>query len=328
MTRFVRGIVWRRGLLPLVLACAGLTPRVQAQVPRASQPLPGATTSAGDIDAIERRLYEASRRAPRNAATRAALGEWLASRGQLKSGAVLLEEARLFGGNAVAIAVRLQHIYTWLRDWESLAALPSSQLSPGEKARAAVLVDRLTSVVGADSTIVPFAPVEIGALGRLPLVLGRDTVWAELDPQEEGIVLPGLARGAGLVDIVGDDRRGVLGILQECTVGTLSLMNVPVRIDAALGAGRARIGFDVFAMLAPTVDGRAGTVTLRRAGRVAERPGATGVPFVLGFPGVRLAVRAGDASVPMTSPAGRAALRGRPWTVDLRRGVIWSDPAR
>jgi hypothetical protein len=322
--RFVLHLVMRS----LALASAGLCTPVQAQVPRVSEPVSAAIATAGDIDAIERRLYEASRRAPRDGATRAALGEWLASRGQLKSGAVLLEEARLFGGNAAAIAARLQHIYTWLRDWESLAALPSSQLSPGEKARTAALVYRPTSVVGADSTDVPFAPVEIGALGRLPLVLGTDTVWAELDPQEEGIVLPGLARGAGLVDVVGDDRRGVLGILRECTVGTLSLSNVPVRIDASLGTGRARLGFDVFAMFAPTVDSRAGTVTLRRVGRVAERPGATGVPFVLGFPGVRLAVRAGEAPVPMTSPAGRAALRGRPWTVDLRRGVIWAEAAR
>lgn len=328
MTRSMRRFVWQGGLLPLALLSAGLAGEGGAQDPRTPQAMPGATTSAGDIDAIERRLYDASRRAPRDGATRAALGGWLASRGQLKSGAVLLEEARLFGGDAIAIAIRLQHVYTWLRDWESLAALPSSQLSPGEKARAAVLVDRPTSVVGADSTVVPFAPAEMGTLGRLPLVLGRDTVWATLDPQEEGIVLPGMARGAGLVDILGDDRRGVLGILQECTVGTLSLINVPVRVDASLGAGRARIGFDVFAMLAPTVDSRAGTVTLRRAGRVAERPGTTGVPFILGFPGVRLAARVGEPPVPMTSPAGRAALWGRPWTVDLRRGVIWSDAAR
>lgn len=327
MTRLERHGAWRRVLLTLALVSGGIARDGRAQNPRAPQPVPLAPAPAGDIDAIERRLYEASRRAPRDAVTRAALGEWLASRGQLKSGAILLEEARLFGGNAVTIAARLQHIYTWLRDWQSLAELPSSQLSPGEKARAAVLADRPTSVVGADSTIVPFAPVEIGALGRLPLVLGTDTVWAELDPQEEGIILAGLARGAGLVDILGDDRRGVLGILQECTVGSLTLRNVPVRIDATLGAGRARIGFDVFAMLAPTVDGRAGIAILRRAGRVAARPEAAGVPFVLGFPGVRLSVRAGEAPVPMTSPAGRAALRGRPWTVDLRRGVIWSDAA-
>ncbi|MBA4071514.1 MAG: hypothetical protein C0497_06715 [Gemmatimonas sp.] len=298
------------------------------QVPREPRRVGGAAARAGDLDAIERRLYDASRRAPRDGATRAALGEWLASRGQLKSGAVLLEEARLFGGNAVAIATRLRHIYTWMRDWPSLAALPASQLSPGEKARVAALVNRPTSVVGTDSTVVPFAPVEVGALGRLPLVLGTDTAWAELDPQEEGIVLPGLARGTGLVDILGNDRRGVLGILQECTVGALTLHNVPIRIDTSLGAGRARIGFDVFAMLAPTVDGRAGTVTLRRAGRTAERSGATGLPFLLGFPGVRLAVRADEPPVPMTSPAGRAALRGRLWTVDVRRGVIWSDAPR
>jgi hypothetical protein len=290
--------------------------------------VPSASTNAGDIDAMERRLYEASRRAPRNGATRAALGAWLASRGQLKSGAVLLEEARLFGGDAIAIAARLQHIYTWLRDWESLAALPSSQLSPGEKARAAALTDRPTSVAGADSTVVPFTLVGVGALGRLPLILGTDTVWVEVDPQEEGIVLPGLRRGAGLVDILGEDRRGALGILQACVVGALTLRNVPVRLDASLGVGRARMGFDVFAMLAPTVNVREGTVTLRRAGRVSERPAATGLPFLLGFPGVRLAVRAGEAPVPIASPAGRVALGGYSWTVDLRRGVVWSDAAR
>jgi hypothetical protein len=318
----------QRTLLPLALVSAALSLPVQAQVPRASQPVPTTSTNQGDIDAIERRLYEASRRAPRNGATRAALGEWLASRGQLRSGAVLLEEARMFGGDAVAIATRLQHIYTWLRDWESLAALPSSQLSPGEKSRAAALRDRPTRVDGADSTVVPFTLAGVGALGRLPLVLGTDTVWVEVDPQEEGIVLPGLRRGAGLVDILGEDRRGALGILQVCVVGALSLRNVPVRLDASLGAGRARMGFDVFAMLAPTVNVREGTVTLRRAGRVAERPSAAGLPFLLGFPGVRLAVRAGEAPVPIASPAGRAALGGYAWTVDLRRGVIWSEAAR
>ncbi len=299
-------------------------------VPKAQRP-PSPTAAAianGDLDAIERRRYEAVRRSPRDARARAALGEWLASRGQLRSGAVLLEEARLFGGDAAAIAARLRHVYTWLRDWPSLAALPSSPLSPAERTRTAILAERATSVSGADSTVVPFAPLEVGALGRLPLVLGSDTIWGELDPQEEGIVLPGLGRGAGLVEVLGEDGRGPMGILREIAIGALTLRNVPVRVNAALGAGRARLGFDVFAMLAPTVDARAGTVTLRRAGRVAEPLDAAGIPFLLGFPGVRLGLRAGEPPAPITSPAGRAALRGRPWTVDMRRGVIWSDAVR
>ena len=88
------------------------------------------------------------------------------------------------------------------------------------------------------------------------------------------------------------------------------------------------MGFDVFALLAPTVDSRAGTATLRRSGRALPRALATGLPIVLGFPGVRLAVRQGELLTPITSPAGRAALRGHLWTVDLRRGVIWVEAAR
>jgi len=313
------------GTVGAVLLGAG-----RAAAAQGGRPLPVSpdVAASGDMAATERALFAASRRAPRDPAARSALGVWLASRGQLRAGAVLLEEARLFGGDASAIADRLAHLYSWLRDWPSLAALPATPLSPAEKTRAEVLADRTTSISGADTTVVPFAPLEIGALGRVPLVLGTDTLWGEVDPQEEGIVLPGLRSGAGLVDLLGEDRRGPLGILSECALGALTLRQLPVRIDASLGVGRARIGFDVFAQLAPTVDARGGVVTLRRSGRIAERAGATGLPIVLGFPGVRVVVRDGEPSTLLASPAGRAALRGRPWTVDLRRGVIWVDSAR
>lgn len=313
-------------LAALLAALAVPTP-ARAQQGRSAPP-PSADAASGDVDATERARYAASRREPRNPTVRAALGEWLASRGQLRSGAVLLEEARLFGGDAAAIAARLAHIYLWLRDWPSLVALPASSLSPGEQRRAAVLAERVTSVTGDDSTVVPFAPLEIGTLGRVPIVLGVDTLWGEIDPQAEGIVLPGLGRGAGLVEVLGEDRRGTIGVLRECALGALTLRDVPMRVDPSLGAGRARVGFDVFASLAPTVDARAGTAVLRRTGRAGERPGATGVPFLLGFPGVRLALRANEPALPITAPAARAALRGHRWTVDLLRGVIWVDATR
>jgi hypothetical protein len=312
-----------------VFAATTLAAPARAQGGRVAPPAAVPSAAAGDVATTERRLYDALRRTPRDPVARAALGEWMASRGQLKAGAVLLEEARLFGGNAVAIAARLQHVYTWMRDWPSLSALPGSPLSPGERARVAALVNRPTSAVGPDSTVVPFAPMEVGALGRLPLVLGTDTVWADVDPGEEGIVLAGLRRGAGMVELLGEDRRGPLGVLPAVAAGELTLRNIPVRIDASLAAGRARLGLDVFALLAPTVDARAGTVTLRRNGRVDEPPlGAEGMSFLLAFPGVRLVPRAGEAPVPIASPAGRAALRGQRWTMDLRRGVIWTDAAR
>lgn len=315
------------GVIGLLAALS--THPVRAQGVRTVRAAPAAAAlSTGDLDAAERALYEASRRAPREPAARGALGAWLASRGQLRTGAVLLEEARLFGGDATVVAARLGHLYTWLRDWSSLSALPASPLSPVEKQRAQVLADRGSETIGADSVVLPFAPLEVGALGRMPMVIGTDTLWGEVDPQIEGLVLPGLGRGAGLVDVLGDDRRGPVLIVREISLGALTLRQVSARVDASIGVGRARMGFDVFALLAPTVDSRAGTVVLRRSGRVDERERATGLPFVLGFPGVRLAIRRGEPLAVITSPAGRAALRGRPWTIDLRRGMIWVDAAR
>ncbi len=315
------------GVAGVLVALAALP--AGAQGVRAVLPAPAdVAVATGDLDATERALYAASRRAPREPAARGALGAWLASRGQLRTGAVLLEESRLFGGDPAAIAARLVHMYTWLRDWASLAALPASPLSPGEKMRAKVLADRGSEVIGADTVVVPFAPLELGALGRVPLLIGTDTLWAEVDPQAEGLTLPGLRLGAEQVEVFGDDGRGLVVIVREISLGALTVRNIPARVDGSLGVGRARMGFDVFALLAPTVDSRAGTATLRRSGRAQPHALATGLPFVLGFPGVRLAVRQGELLTPITSPAGRTALRGHVWTVDLRRGVIWVEAPR
>jgi hypothetical protein len=306
--------------LAVTLLCGAVAfAPLRAQDARARRPV----SASASLEATERRLYDAVRRAPRDAGARAALGAWLASRGQLRSGAVLLEEARLFGGNAPAIAARLAPIYYWLRDWASLAALPATPLTDAEQARARTLAGRQTAAEGADSVTVPFAPLEIGALGRMPFVIGADTLWGDVDPQETGIVLPGLGRGAGVVDVLGVDARGAVGVIRTVGLADLTLHDVPVRVDAGLAAGRARIGFDVFAQYAPTVNARAGMVTFRRAGKTDAGTSADGIPFVLGFPGVRLALRADAAPALIGSPAARAALRGQSWTVDLRRGVIW-----
>lgn len=329
MMRGLHGRALHLGLLLAALHAPGVASIAGAQGMRPAVPAPtGEALATGDLDAAERALYAASRRAPREPVARGALGAWLASRGQLRIGAVLLEEARLFGGDATAIAAQLEHLYTWLHDWASLSALPASPLSAGEKMRARVLADRGSETIGADSVVLPFAPLEIGALGRMPMVIGRDTLWGEVDPQVEGLVLPGFGRGAGVVEVLGEDRRGPVAIVRELSLGALTLRGVPARVDTSLGVGRARMGFDIFAMLAPTVDARAGTVTLRRSGRVEAVNVVAGIPFVLGFPGVRLALRRGEPMALITSPAARAALRGRPWTVNLRRGVILMDAAR
>ena len=81
--------------------------------------------SIGRLDIAEQELFAASSRSPREPSARGALGFYLASRGHVKVGAVLLEEARQFGGNASAIDARLAHIYPWYGAWNLVSLLPT-----------------------------------------------------------------------------------------------------------------------------------------------------------------------------------------------------------
>src|SRR5205823_6745967 len=91
--------------------------------------------ASGRVASAESLYYATSSARPRDAAARAALGRYLASRGALRIGAVLLEEARLFGGDTARIARALVPIYRSLGDWRSLAVLPKSPPSLAEGKR-------------------------------------------------------------------------------------------------------------------------------------------------------------------------------------------------
>src|SRR5471032_2922031 len=82
-----------------------------------------AAIAQGRLDDAEQLLFAASSRSTHEPSARGALGMFLASRGRLRVGAVLLEEARQFGGDAAVIDARLAHIYLWLGDWTAVAAL-------------------------------------------------------------------------------------------------------------------------------------------------------------------------------------------------------------
>src|ERR1019366_5663285 len=91
--------------------------------------------SQGRLDDAEQVLFAASSRATHEPLARGALGIFLASRGRLKVGAVLLEEAREFGGDASVIDARLSRIYAWLGDWSAVAALKHYVASGPEQDR-------------------------------------------------------------------------------------------------------------------------------------------------------------------------------------------------
>src|SRR6185295_13251463 len=96
-----------------------------------SSPLPAQTAilvaradsllAAGEVMRAEALYYAVSRRSPRDAHGRAALGQYLASRGAFKIGATLLEEAIAFGGDTATIARRRAPVLQAGDDWVDLA---------------------------------------------------------------------------------------------------------------------------------------------------------------------------------------------------------------
>ena len=307
-----------RPLLFALLAAALLAPATAAAqniVARADSLLRG-----GRLSAAEDLYYLAVRRQPRDPEARLALGRYLAARGALKVGAVLMEEARYFGGDARAIAVQLAPVYARMGDWRALAALPGTPLSTGERLRATWLQANPFTLRGPDSATVPLQADERG-LGTVSLVIEGDTLTALIDAAVQGIVVDtSRAAGAGLRVFKGNadtDRRRFVAAAPSARLGSIVLANAPVRF-APMGPREARIGLDLLGQLAPTFEADAGRLTLRRAGRLPARAGAERVPAIVLPTGVHL-VR--DGTLPLRDPRAKALL-GTRWSFDARRGEI------
>ena len=302
-----------RALFGVVL----LAPAAHAQglVARADSLLRG-----GRLTAAEDLYYLAVRRQPRDPEARLALGRYLAARGALKVGAVLMEEARYFGGDARAVAVQLAPVYARMGDWRALAALPGTPLSTGERLRATWLQANPFTLRGPDSTTVTLAMDERG-LGAIPLVLDGDTITAIIDPGVQGIVLDtSWTAGSGLRVFKGNadtDKRRFVAAAPTARLGAITLANAPVRF-APLRPREARIGLDLLGQLAPTFDVAAGRLTLRRAGRLPERTTDSRMPTIVLPSGVHLV---NNGTIPLGAPQARALL-GTRWSFDARRGEI------
>ena len=111
-----------------------------------------------------------------------------------------------------------------------------------------------------------------------------------------------------------------VAVVFDVAIGDLRLTNVPARLSPG---ARPAIGLDVLAALTPTFDAASHLLTLRQR---APSPSGEPLPILLAFPGVTFVARARQAPVAIESAAGRAALRGSRWTIDLRRGAIFTQP--
>jgi hypothetical protein len=313
-------LVDTRLLTLLFVALAAWAPRdAQAQnwkiVARADSLL-----AAGEVARAETLYYAAARRDTRDFAARTALGKYLVSRGAFKIGSTLLEEALAFGADTAMIARARLPVLQVIDDWVSVVNLAKAQISPAERARAEWLATNAPSISGADSVTVRFEPSSVAGLGRVEVVVGTDTLVADIDPNSDELVIGDYARYASHVQVfsAGPDDR--VAVVQRVAIGGLEFERVPARIDRELGPARARIGLALLSRLAPTVDAGAGVLTLRRDGRVTASLGRRRVPVMFRFPGVRIA-RQGRL-VPIESPAGRAVLAEARWTLDLKRGEL------
>jgi len=285
----------------------------------------------GRIFAAESAYYDAARHAPRDPSARLALGRYLAARGALRIGAVLMEEARFFGGDTKTIAAELAPVYARLGDYRSLAALPGTPLTAAERARAEWLRDHPPAATGPDSATVSYAPDAGGAggLGRVTLTLGGQAVEATIDPSVRGLVLDtAWSRRAEDVKAFGARQSGgapaSIGAALAVKLGDVTLANVPARFAPQGTGGRAgaRVGLDVLGALAPTFDERERRLTLRRSGRVAPALPGEHLPTLTFASGVWLGAPALGGSASLATDRARGQLRGTRWTMDARRGEI------
>jgi hypothetical protein len=285
--------------------------------------------ASGHVASAESVYYATSSARPRDAVARAALGRYLAARGALRIGAVLLEEARLFGGDSASIARSLAPIYGSLGDYRALAVLPASPLSGAERARTKWLVAHPPVLEFPDSVAaLPYKPLADGTgLGIVTIGIGERRVDAVIDPLVSGVVMRGrAARRRGGIRIVGQDSSGSVAIVSELHVGDVILSNVPARLDTntahAANGNRSGtvIGLDVLRRLAPTFDPKSDTITLRRSGQLSPATTGTRLPMLLDGQGLRILSDGHWESA--ASRATAELLASRRWALDARRGAI------
>lgn len=278
----------------------------------------------GRVFDAESILYRLTGEQPREPKSRLALGRYLASRGALKVGSVLLEEARFFGGDPADVARELAPLYDRLRDYRTLAALPATPLPVADRRRAEWLSTHAPLVAGPDSVIVPWATAAL-SLGRIEVGLRAETREAFIDPAVMGMVLDtSQARREGVRTFTGaPDVSRTPAVLDQLRIGQLQLTNVPARF-MAIGRGRVLVGLDVIEGLRPTFDEARGQLVLHRAPleRGAKTPG---VRYPMVFRSGVLSLVVDSVAVPVANPKAAALLRGRRWTLDVRRGSIFVE---
>lgn len=278
--------------------------------------------ASGRVQAAESAYYSAARVNPRDPSARAALGRYLAARGAPKVGAVLLEEARQFGGDSASLASALAPMYTRAGDYRALAALRPGAVSEPVRRRALWFADHPPEVRLRDTVaVITYHPLGDGrGLGTVLLRVGRSELPAIVDPRVSGLQLP--SGSPGDLRQFGSDNGRSIAVLRSVRIGGVEFTNVPVAVGARDEA--VRLGFDLLAPWLPSFDPVAGLLTLRRTDRRSRPREGARVPALYDSNGLRVLI--GGQWYSSTSAAAALLLASRRWTWDDRRGDVLLAP--
>ena len=198
--------------------------------------------AAGDVALADSLYYIVVRQRPRDPEGRAALGRYLGAQGKAKVAVVLLEEARMFGGDPSTIARELAPLYEYLGEWRALLTLTGSPLSVAERRRAAWLSEHPFGVVSEGGAASIIGAPKGDTIARVAVrVSGRSAV-AAIVASDIGIVVGSRVIGESGRRFDGDST---VSVLDSMTVGSVRLVNVPVGLGTAPGTvaiGAAALG--------------------------------------------------------------------------------------
>jgi hypothetical protein len=272
----------------------------------------------GRLAAAESAYYSAVRAQPRNPLARTALGKYLAARGATRVGAVLLEEARFFGGDSTTLARALVPLYERLGDFAAIDALKPDVLAPSERRRARWLAARPPQVSFRDSIVLlSYRPIADGqGMGTVLLRIGASEWPAVIDPRVSGLLVPSAMRRH--LRTFGDDAKHFAAVSDALRLGGATFTNVPATIGRS--DEKLRIGFDILAPYSPTFDPIRGLLVLRRVERRSPPRAGARVPALFDGNGVRLLV--GGYWQPSTAAMPAMLLATRQWMWDGKRGDV------
>lgn len=277
----------------------------------------------GKLQAAESAYYAEARAKPKNPTVRAALGKFLAARGGTKAGAVLIDEARFFGGDSAMLARALVPLFVRLGDYQQLAALRPDVLTPSERQRARWLVANPPQArLQGNSVVLSYQALGDGrGIGSLPVRIGKPgaqgaEVIAIIDPRVSGLVLPAWVRRD--LRLFGSQGRETLAVAEQVKIGGATFTNVPAIVGH--GDEHARIGFDVLAPFYPRFDSRNGLLAMQRVDRRASPPAGERIPALYDSNGLRLLIN--GSWYPSTAEAPSMLLATRRWMWDWKLGDV------